>query len=779
MAQLPDFPSVWEPYSADSLLDLCVSLCLRDPGLLLQPDGHLKRGLSLPAGICERLLCLRGAMPPTPGDAFLQLFSDPSSTRLERVDIRGWAVTDEGLIIISRHPVTHLDVSQCHHLTCKALDVVNSMRPNLKSLVLGDTASPFVLTGGDDEDRIILHAPNLRKLCWSGLGDQNNAGGLPEPAWSRHLYAARLVEHLRKLTHLDLSKCGLLGDLSCLTQLKGLTALVLFGVPWLQESVGSICQLKGLRHLDISQWNEKYGIYQHPNQVLQQLVDSLPDLTSLDISGTNLAGSGVLGRDSDPADNSSKDAVAMELPMTDIPGLKNRVNRPLEFLGLFNTAHEACYRHHIPAKRIAGDANEEQILVSAQVYQERGEVLQKVLNDLFHVFRYEACSYTKLALDVVMAAMARHLSEKHIQIAGSASLFYIVKGEEKGNFNIKIKRRIIKALLDAMCGHRNDTTMLRNGCLTLIHFKIPQDVLFDYERLVDILLHIVSQEDQDDFVQRIGIYLLNSLACQVDGMQKQLVGDKGAITIMLQLIEARVFRGSSDEVMETAWSTMWNVTDETPVNCQRFLDGGGMMLFLECLRAFADKPELLRNMMGLLGNVAEVKELRPRLMKDEYLEVFSHLLDSTSDGIEVSYNAAGILSHIASDGPELWEAHNIRSVSREQVLSRMVRAIESWRLLTKRNINCRSFEPILRLLKVEHTPEAQHWAVWALANLTKVYPDKYCPLIREEGGVELVQKLLSSSKPYERIKELSRIIIEQCAMYERNGCILEDLDEIS
>jgi Zyg-11 family protein len=34
--------------------------------------------------------------------------------------------------------------------------------------------------------------------------------------------------------------------------------------------------------------------------------------------------------------------------------------------------------------------------------------------------------------------------------------------------------------------------------------------------------------------------------------------------------------------METAWSTMWNVTDETPVNCRRFLDGGGMELFLRC-----------------------------------------------------------------------------------------------------------------------------------------------------------------------------------------------------
>lgn len=40
--------------------------------------------------------------------------------------------------------------------------------------------------------------------------------------------------------------------------------------------------------------------------------------------------------------------------------------------------------------------------------------------------------------------------------------------------------------------------------------------------------------------------------------------------------------------------------------------------------------------MGLLGNVAEVKSLRPRLMTDHFVTVFADLLDSYCDGIEVS-----------------------------------------------------------------------------------------------------------------------------------------------
>ena len=52
----------------------------------------------------------------------------------------------------------------------------------------------------------------------------------------------------------------------------------------------------------------------------------------------------------------------------------------------------------------------------------------------------------------------------------------------------------------------------------------------------------------------------------------------------------------------------------------------------------------------------------------------------------MSYNAAGVLSHMASDGPLLWTLHIPR---REDVLNRMVQAIERWDLSTERNINYR------------------------------------------------------------------------------------------
>ena len=155
----------------------------------------------------------------------------------------------------------------------------------------------------------------------------------------------------------------------------------------------SLCQLKLLRHVDVSQCNESRGQFKDPAQFMESLVTSLPCLESLDISGTNLAGTG-------PERNSKRDVIC------DIPGLRSRysqsqssvsslnssiihrMDRPLQFLGLYKTHNDASGRHLIPARVISGDTDESQILVAGQRYLDRPTVLESILNDLFHVLRY-------------------------------------------------------------------------------------------------------------------------------------------------------------------------------------------------------------------------------------------------------------------------------------------------------------------------------------------------------------------------------------------------------
>ncbi|RWS15684.1 protein zer-1-like protein, partial [Dinothrombium tinctorium] len=616
----------------------------------------------------------------------------------------------------------------------KTFEITSFQKCPLQSLIIGRSTHilPDYLPKEIDETYLFSPTLALRKLVIHGWTSVDNIN---------YLEAIITPQMQVSLTYLDLSNCPSFGDGKALLNLEALTTLILYNCPRPQLALHNIAKIKTLRHLDISSSNDRYGHnYKHPDQQLAELVTSLPHLKHLDISGTNLAG-----------------------PRCDhIKGLKSRYSRPFEFLGLYNTVNEAAYRQPLPALKIAGDATEPQILTACEAYIDRVELLRQTLNDLFHSFRFETDFHdVNRALDVVLLSMARHLHEKQIQIAASASLFYIVKSDEaKHNFNIKIKRQIIVRLLDAMQTHKYDAMMLRNGSLTLIHFKIPQDVLFEYRRLVEILLHIVTN-DGDDFIQRLGIYLLNSLACQVDGEQKTLVGDLGAIKIMLQLIDGRIQSKVCDEVMETAWSAMWNVTDETPINCERFLENRGMEYFLKCMEIFPNHAELLRNMMGLLGNVAECKHLRYKLMKPEYIERCSELLWSDSDGIEVSYNAAGILSHIVSDGPDFWNS-TLPQVDRNAILHRMREAISRWKINSKRNINYRSFEPILRLLKTSvDASEAQYWAVWALANLTRVYSSKYCPLLIEEKGVEILKELIKQENLPAHIKDLCLVTVFQ------------------
>ncbi|XP_050315742.1 protein zer-1 homolog isoform X1 [Anthonomus grandis grandis] len=732
------------------LLDLCFKFINNNLDSISQYCGYsgylkLKDGICLPVEICEKLLAVHSHSLCNIDSNFINIFKDTKNTRLKRVCIKNSNIFDHDLEVLLSHHLLELELIQNNKLTHNAIKHFNNYGSSLISLSIGEDVNffPFTLFESMEywQRSYILNTPNLRrftlKSCRSMTSD----------------FFKVLLQPMINLTHLDLSNCGTFGsNFSCAEHLVNLRSLILFNVSRIHSMVPAICRLENLTHLDISQTKEENQKFPEPTATMTCLVNSLSHLVSLDISGTNLAGTGVAETD--------------KALKCDIPGLISRVNNPLNFLGLYETLHDACLRHDIPAKLIAGNGNEEQVLISAMAYMDRTEVLQKVLNELFHLFRFGSCQFVGQALNVLLEAMTKHQHERQIQITGSATLFYIVKGTDRELHDaIHVKRQIISTLLNGMSVHRNDDTMMRNGCLTLCQFKIPVDVLFEYERLVDVLLYSVHGIGSESFVQRIGIYLLNSLACQVDGQQKVRLGELGAINKMIWLISERLEHGYCDDVLEVAWSTMWNVTDETPSNCRKFLENSGMEYFLSCLRSFPDKDDLLRNMMGLLGNVAEVKELRRYLIIPKYLSVFSDLLESNRDGIEVSYNAAGVISHIASDGPDAW---NVEEPSRQSVLNRMTKAIESWNLNATRNINYRSVEPILHLVKVYHTPECQRWAVWAVANLTRVYPDKYCNLLEREGGLELLQEVLNHPDPPADIKQLAALVIENCWKYKNH-----------
>lgn len=108
--------------------------------------------------------------------------------------------------------------------------------------------------------------------------------------------------------------------------------------------------------LDISQSVLIEDFDQGENTVLASLMSSLPNLMSLDISGTNFDGEGESLKNvfnfvfSCLCIVDLVTAESLADKKSDISGLECRVDNPLNFLGLYNTRYSACDRPNIPAK---------------------------------------------------------------------------------------------------------------------------------------------------------------------------------------------------------------------------------------------------------------------------------------------------------------------------------------------------------------------------------------------------------------------------------------------
>uniref|UniRef100_A0A8C4LJG5 Protein zer-1 homolog n=1 Tax=Equus asinus asinus TaxID=83772 RepID=A0A8C4LJG5_EQUAS len=722
----------------ESLMALCTDFCLHNLegtlGYLLDKETlRLHPDVFLPSEICDRLVneyveLVNAACNFEPHESFFSLFSDPRSTRLTRIHLREDLVQDQDLEAIRKQDLVELYLTNCEKLSAKSLQTLRSFSHTLVSLSLFGCANIFYEeeNPGGCEDECLVNPTcqvlvkdftfeGFSRLRFLNLGRMID--GVPVES---------LLRPLNSLAALDLSGIQT-SDAAFLTQWKdSLVSLVLYNMDLSEDHIRVIVQLHKLRHLDISRDRlSSYYKFKLTRKVLSLFVQKLGNLMSLDISGHMIL------------ENCSISKMDEEAGAA--PG---------------------------PGRGVKQGPLGEQVLNAIEAYTEhRPEITSRAINLLFDIARIERCNQLLRALKLVITALKCHKYDKNIQVTGSAALFYLTNSEYRSEQSVKLRRQVIQVVLNGMESYQ-EVTVQRNCCLTLCNFSIPEELEFQYRRVNELLLSILNPTRQDESIQRIAVHLCNALVCQVDNDHKEAVGKMGFVVTMLKLIQKKLLDKICDQVMEFSWSALWNITDETPDNCEMFLNFNGMKLFLDCLKEFPEKQELHRNMLGLLGNVAEVKELRPQLMTSQFISVFSNLLESKADGIEVSYNACGVLSHIMFDGPEAW---GICEPQREEVEERMWAAIQSWDINSRRNINYRSFEPILRLLPQGISPVSQHWATWALYNLVSVYPDKYCPLLIKEGGMPLLRDMIKMATARQETKEMARKVIEHCSNFKEEN----------
>ncbi|KAI1694833.1 zyg eleven-related protein 1 [Ditylenchus destructor] len=590
-------------------------------------------------------------------------------------------------------------------------------------------------------------------------------------------FLLRIFKTLEGLRTLDLSEWNFPNHLLVLEKVSKLTTLILYDVQNLESCIPMISGLKNLRCLDLSQSEHTTGHYLKPVTCLHTLVIDLPNLECLDISGTNLT--------SDISDDDRPREMEIEFVSSYIAGLSFLIRR-LKYLGIFNCDPNRWKSKYIPAEKICCDYSENQIILALEAYMSRPRMIEAVLDESYELYSYEFDSSKRHvdALHLILQVLSSHRTNVRLQVAGYTAMFYILP---KVKMNKDTKRAVLGGLLYAMENHTDEQEIMRKCFLLLYVFEMPQDFLLNYIQIAKQLGRVLIANGVNLDTQLFVLQILNSMALRLDQSQKILLGPTGIIKTILALIRRKLAAGTCDIVMEKCWAVLCHVTDETPSNCKRFLEADGMQLFSLCFLRFRSSsglsvsftvPDinivLVLNMFILVGNVAEVKCLRSQLMdKDLWSQTifwaFLFLHPKFAKGFEITYRNTYILAHLFGEGEAAWYNAN---VGRRAVMEKMVEVIGKWDLSTKIWFQYRSLKPILQLLTMIDSHASQHWAVWALANLTSTDPEKYCRYVDEEGGEKLVRKLVYDTRVSARISILARVVLANMDTWRNPGAII-------
>uniref|UniRef100_T2MAI8 Protein zer-1 homolog n=1 Tax=Hydra vulgaris TaxID=6087 RepID=T2MAI8_HYDVU len=695
----------------------------------------LKPNFFIPSNISEPLVQYILKNHP---DFYIELFTDTKRCRLSQLDLSvksiNCSLNQNAVEKLMMHPLSTLYLSECK-FSLQTFSAIANCASTLQQLDLS-----FV--SGFKGCLVLKELVNLVKLNLRGADIDFNRNHF---------------KHIGNLVHLewlDLSetpvKMILLEELRGLKNLKWLS---LYNCTQLKNNarlVDLLLNFKKLVHLDISS-NPSGSFYLDKSSKIVTsntlaALAQLPMLMSLDISGS------------------------MGLKGDDMIPFQKREHK-LSFLGLYETG--LSFHSNVPADKVAGEANEEQILFVIETYYDRIKFISSAFRKLFSLVRDHLCSQLKRCMENIVKAMERFKNDYDIHIASTALLYHMTKEDDYANQDPLLRRVIVSAILTSMETFQHSFQLQKNSCLALTNYTFPAEVEFMYMRVVDAFL-IALINHTDRYLQRTTLLLFNHLICHSTQSQKEDVGKRGAVHIILQIMNLRIqdnetlgeacifyYHFCRSEVLITyCWTFLWNITDETADNCVEFFNRHGMQLFVDCLYRFPNSVELHKTMMGVMGNIAEVKLLRPLLMEEPIIDLFISRLQPEFD-LEVRYNSAGILSNLLVEGESAW---NHSYISRCCCMIKIIESVNSWDLRSRRNINYRSFKPLLSLLDHYETPAAQHWAIWAIASMASMYSTKYCRMIIEENGLEYVNRLLQSNLSPET-NYFASIVIDACINY--------------
>jgi len=253
------------------------------------------------------------------------------------------------------------------------------------------------------------------------------------------------------------------------------------------------------------------------------------------------------------------------------------------------------------------------------------------------------------------------------------------------------------------------------------------------------------------FVFRMSVAICSILAAKISTEETSELGSHASyMKKLLSIVRNRMMENHLDITLKFTLSALWNLTDESPRTCKVFLDEEGMELFLDVLRAFPNEPTIETKVLGLLNNIAEVAWLRTSLLVDPFIQVLRSLLHSSS--IEVSYFAAGIVAHLASDKPERWLVHG---TPKQVITGELWSVVSHWDYPQEEMVAYRSFKPFFPLLVPKQEEAVQLWAVWAIHHVCTKNPARYCGMLAAQGGHTVLLDLVREPSTHSKVANIT------------------------
>ena len=319
--------TIWMPNSPESLMKLATRYCIKHKEVFTEqaPCGSLKllNGLHLPLEICESLFQICHEEHINIDDNFANIFADTQNTKLRQLTVSDSSITDNGMRCLLAHNLQKISITNCGNLTPRTWEFINESSDNLISisvdnafLIFVDSEDEFEGESPDvmdmnniyEERPFMLKMPRLKNLCIEDF----------YPVQGSNNFITLCNALPPYLSHLDLSGLGRSHgplNLKFLLNFPNLVSLILHEVD-VKAALNTLCQMKKVEHLDISQC-DVHGVFEQPSEFLEQLILNLPSLKSLDISGTNL--------DADYSQLGGR----LDGSQCGIPGLASRIKNPL------------------------------------------------------------------------------------------------------------------------------------------------------------------------------------------------------------------------------------------------------------------------------------------------------------------------------------------------------------------------------------------------------------------------------------------------------------------